>query len=229
MATVKKKMIIRKKIWVPLEAPEFFNHAHLGDAFVYDAKEALGKRVTINLSMLVRDPKKQNINVSFDVVQIVDQTGNTRLVEYGVIPSAMKRLVRRGKSKICDSFTAISADGEYLRIKPLLITRSKAKKAVETALRMGLRAYIIKTLRKTKTEEFFKNIVQGKLQKESADLLKKIYPLGLCEIRSLEILKREKAPVQEMQEEVKEDTPESEPEKESEEELQNEAPQTESN
>ena len=213
MAKVKKKTVIRKKIWLPLVATDFFNKAHLGEAYLYEPQEAVGKHVSANLAMLTRDPKKQNVNVTFLVTHIAENKGMTRLIKYLIIPSSMKRLVRRNKSKVTDSFVAISANGEKLRVKPVLTTRSQGNKSVETALRMGMRAYIIKLLRKTKTDDFFTMIVLSKLQKEASLILKKIFPLAICEIRCLEILKDDEGTVitpapAEPAEKTEEETPE---------------------
>ncbi|MBS3175743.1 hypothetical protein J4457_00750 [Candidatus Woesearchaeota archaeon] len=191
----KTKAAVRKKVWMEIVAPALFNGQSLGETCLYEPQEVIGRVSTVNLSVLTRDPKKQNINVSFRATQISQGKAQTELYKYLLMSTSIRRMARRGKSKIDDSFVAISADGKRVRVKPLMITRTKVSKSLQTALRMGFRAQAIKQLRKMSVADFFKAVIMSKIQREIHDALKKVYPLGICEVRHLEVLPGEATPL----------------------------------
>ena len=108
-----------------------------------------------------------------------------------VLPSYLKRMIRKGTNYVEDSFSTDCKNAQ-IRIKPFLITRRKVSRAVRKALREKAREELIKYVKNKNTEFIFEDILRNKLQKELSLKLKKIYPLSLCEIRVLKIEKEKK-------------------------------------
>jgi len=106
-----------------------------------------------------------------------------------VLPSFLKRMVRKGTDYIEDSFSTKCKDSE-IKIKTLLVTRRKVSRAVKNALREKTKKELIDYLKNKNTEQIFDEILKNQLQKELSLKLKKIYPLSLCEIRWLEVLEK---------------------------------------
>jgi len=100
--------------------------------------------------------------------------------------------IRRGMRKsidyVEDSFEVPCANAS-LRIKPFLITRKKVSRAVRTALKHEANKEIIAAVKDKKFEDLFTEIIQGRFQRELSIKLKKIYPLALCEVRDIEVVK----------------------------------------
>ena len=108
-----------------------------------------------------------------------------------VLPSYLKRMIRKGTNYVEDSFST-DCENAQIRIKPFLITRRKVSRAVRKALREKAREELIKYAKNKNIEFIFEDILRNKLQKELSLKLKKIYPLSLCEIRMLKIEKEKK-------------------------------------
>src|SRR6056297_3596709 len=89
----------KKKIWYGLYAPEALNSAFLGETFVYSSEDLVGKTISLTLSMVLNDMKKQNIITSFRVKETKDNKGLTELVSYSLSLAYIKRLVRRRRDK----------------------------------------------------------------------------------------------------------------------------------
>lgn len=185
-----KKIAIKKKKkkWVSLYAPSTFNGAEIGETFVGEPTEALGKVLKINLADLLGDIKKQNILINFQATKIQDQRVVCDTIGYELALSYVKRVIKRAKSKIEDSFLAYTKDEVKVRLKPVILTRSKVKGSILTVLRHKSRDYFINNLKKYSYDEVFNNIISGGMQKGLKDELKKIYPISLVELR---ILKKE--------------------------------------
>ena len=102
-----------------------------------------------------------------------------------LMPSYLKRMVRKGTNYVEDSFSADCEDFQ-LRIKPFLITRRRVSRAVRKALREKAREELIEYVKDKDVETIFQDLLKNQIQKPLSLKLKKIYPLSLCEIRVLE-------------------------------------------
>jgi ribosomal protein S3AE len=186
--TTAAAVIVKKKKWVPIRAPKLFNEQVIGESYVGEAQELIGRHVTVSLMVLTGDPQKQTVNVSFKITGVKENAAFCELVGYQVIPSAAKKLMRRQRSKIDDSFIVETADKQYIRVKPLIVTRGRTTHSTMAAMRKLERAYIAKMISKMDFESFVRDVVLKKIQQGLGQLLRRLYPIGACEIRQLELI-----------------------------------------
>ncbi|MFT4282964.1 MAG: hypothetical protein ACMXX6_00910 [Candidatus Woesearchaeota archaeon] len=179
----------RKKSWVKIVAPQFLGNAFLGESLVQDKEDLVGKYLSLNLSTFTNDMKKQSIIVKFRAISVVDNQAQTNVVGLELTNSYMKRLVRRGKSKVSDSFVANTRDNKKLRIKPLIITNSKTNNSLQSKIRVEAKALILESVKKLSADEFFENIINTKIQRDLKDKLSKIYPLRYVDMYKCSIEK----------------------------------------
>jgi ribosomal protein S3AE len=105
-----------------------------------------------------------------------------------LMPYFIRRMIRKRISYVEDSFTAPTQES-LVKIKPFLITRNKVSRAVRKTLRNLTKNWIEDYLAERKDEEIFDDLLTNRLQKPLSLKLKKTYPLSLCEIRILEIIR----------------------------------------
>ena len=179
--TVKKK----KKKWYKVISPPEFKGTVIGETPAVEASEVKGRVFKINLSSLTNDLKKQNIVISFKVADVSQSEVKTETIKYELNNVHVKRLVRRGKEKIDDSFIIETKDKVKARVKPLLLTRGKTQNSVITALRLEAREFIKKEAMKKNFSELLMSVVQTDIQKRLKKELKTIYPISISEIRVL--------------------------------------------
>ena len=149
---------IKKKLWYPIVAPKMFENAVLGETIVYDPNAMIGKTLTASLMNLIHDVKRQNVNIHFKVVGVEDGKATTSIVGYQIVPSSVKRLVRRNSEKINLSFACDTSDNVMMRVKPIVITRSAVKGSVQAKLRHNIVNFLVKSIAdqsKVKTPSFF--------------------------------------------------------------------------
>ncbi len=181
-------VIVKKKKWVLIQAPKLFNEQVIGESFVEEAQMLVGRHVSVSLMVLTGDPQKQAVNVSFKITGVKNNVVTTELVGYQLLPSAAKKLMRRARSKIDDSFIVETADKKYIRVKPMIITRGRTTHSVLATMLKLERAYISKMISKMDFEGFVRDVVSKKLQHGLSQLLKRLYPVGVCEIRQMEFI-----------------------------------------
>lgn len=179
------KQLVKKKIWVKIISPKFLGEKEIGESYIEELSNSIGKQVSINLMKITGDIKTQGSTVKFEINEVKDDLLRTRIVSYSYLPSSIKRLVRRKMNRIDDSLVIMTKDNRKIRIKPMLLTHGKISKSVEYSLRAAAKKEIIDFVQKTNYEELFSNIIKNKIQKDLKNLLKPIHPLRAAIIREL--------------------------------------------
>ena len=176
MAQLKKK-----KRFYDVEMPLINKQTQL---LAYDMSELNNKFIRYDLTRILRG---KSILVQFKV-SVKDNQAIA--VPRGILlmPYFLRRMIRKGTDYVEDSFTAECRDA-ILKIKPFLLTRRKVSKRVRRGLREKAQEEIKRYIKDKTAGRIFEEILKNKMQKELSLLLKKIYPLSLCEIKSLEIEK----------------------------------------
>jgi ribosomal protein S3AE len=68
----------------------------------------------------------------------------------------------------------------------MIITKSKTKRSVLTAIMMKTREHLSEVLKELKYAEFINDVISTKAQKTLREQLKKIYPVAVLEFRVVE-------------------------------------------
>ncbi len=174
-------MAIKRKIF-EIEIPMLDSSVNAGATNI---QELDNKTVKIDLTRQLRG---KSIEAVF-AISVRDNKAYAHCTRLTLLPFYIRRAMRNRISYVEDSFVCSTKDAP-LRIKPFLITRRKVFRSIRKSLRDNCREFIISFCNDKPSEEVFKEMISGRLQKELSVKLKKIYPLSFCEIR---ICKLEKA------------------------------------
>ncbi len=172
-----------KKRWLPVIAPKSFESVALGECYVERPEQAVGKTIRTNLMTLTGDMRRQVIEIRFDVVKVGEGKALTAVTGYELLPSGVKRLVRRGRSKVDDSFLVKSATGRLVRIKPLIITANPASERACSALRLTTRERLKQLVSSFSFDKLVQELVHGRIQRALKEPLNKIHPIKTIDIR----------------------------------------------
>ncbi|RME52207.1 hypothetical protein D6783_05515 [Candidatus Woesearchaeota archaeon] len=196
MAEKSLKIKVKKKKWVPVVGPALFAHCLLGEMPLVAPENALHRLLKVNAMAVLGDMKKQHVSLHFVVTSVKDEKAHTRLVGYELSPQFMKRLVRKRRDKVADSFLLRTADNYVVRAKPIIITHTRVSKAVQTKLRLAAREVLRELGKSYSYEKFVEELLQMKLQRFLKERLGKITALRSCELRffSIVVADRLKAP-----------------------------------
>jgi len=178
-----KQLKIKKKHWVQILAPGFLQHTLLGETYIGEPQEAKGRMVTVSMMTLTGDPKRQSMHASFQIDGVKDGCLTTSINGVSMLPSSIKRMVRRGKERVDDSFLAVTKDGKKLRIKPLVITRQSTPRSVCSSIQRKAKELVIHCLARSTLEELWQDLVNYKIQKEISHSLSKVYLVQIFDIR----------------------------------------------
>jgi ribosomal protein S3AE len=171
----------KKKKFFDVEMPIINRQTQI---FAFDISELENKFINYDLTRILRG---KSVVMQLKV-KIEENKATSTPTQITLMPYFIRRMIRKGTDYVEDSFSAECKDAQ-LRIKPFLITRRKVSREIKRALREKAKEEIIKEIKDKPSERIFESILKNKLQKDLSLILKKIYPLSLCEIRILKIEK----------------------------------------
>lgn len=189
MPTKQTKVITRKRKFIEVEIPLTRSKIHL---VANNPGELKGKTIKLDLT---RQLKGKNVEATVKI-EIEKDKAIAYPKKIKLMPYFIRRIIRKRISYVEDSFETSSQES-ILKVKPFLITRKRVSKAVRKTLRNKARNWLEDYIKERTNNEIFNEILANKLQKPLSLVLKKTYPLSLCEIRLLEIkrtLKPEEIP-----------------------------------
>lgn len=189
----KAALKIKKKRWVPIFGPKMFGDQILGETYIGEMGEAQGRFVTVSMLQISHDPKKQNMSATFKING--QKEGGLAADFYGMklAPSSLKRMVRRNKEKLDDSFHVVTNDGKLVQVKPLIVTRGHTTSAVLRDIRARMRNMIAYEASRSSYEKIAGDIVDHKLQRYVQEGCSALYPVGVSEIRQFLLIGDAKA------------------------------------
>ncbi len=151
--------------------------------YAASAEELVGRIVTLDLTRNLRGKAFElKIKLEMKEGKLIGEP-----VSLGLVGSYIRRMMRKGSDYVEDSFSTASKDG-IMVIKPFLITRHKVSREVRKSLRNATKEHLISHAATRTSRELFNETMSNKIQKDLSIKLKKIYPLALCEIRTLELV-----------------------------------------
>jgi len=158
-----------------------------GETCAYEPGDVMNRVSGVNLMHITRDIRHQNIKVDLKVFDVKGETAFTNMISYVLSPSFIKRLVRKGKTRIDRSIVAITSDNIRVRIKPMMLCNGYLKGGLLAKLAHGCDNFVVKRINSSTFENLFLDAINGKLQKEIGISLKKLYPVRGCEIKSIKM------------------------------------------
>ncbi len=184
MATAVESTGIRwkKAKWVDIMAPKQFNEKKVGETFAKDVDKMLGTTVVVSVGNLTSNIKKQNLLVTLRLTKFEGEKAKTEIEALSLEKSYVSKLVRKGISKIQDSFLVHTKDGKKARVKPLIITLNQVSGSVAAALhhkqREAIKAYAAQHNFVDLLSEVFNFRIQNALKSE----FDKIHPVRQFQI-----------------------------------------------
>ncbi len=169
----------RKKRFFDVEIPIISKTTQL---IGFELKDVDGRIIKYDLTRLLRG-KNTLIHTK---VKVEEDKATSTPVKIELLPNFLKRIVRKGSDYVEDSFSTNCTNAQ-LQIKPLLVTRRRVSRAVLNSLRKKVQEELIEYVKSRDTITIFEDILKNKLQKELSLTLKKIYPLSVCEIKTLKV------------------------------------------
>jgi len=171
----------KKKRFIEVDIPIINKTTQI---LAYEIEELNNRFLKYDLTRIL---KGKSIELSL-VIKVNGDEATAYPLKATLMPYFLRRMMRKGTNYVEESFSAECNDAQ-IRIKPFLITRKKVSRAVRKALRNKAKEELIAYVKDKSADKIFEEVIHNKMQRPLSLVLKKIYPLSLCEIRVLKIEK----------------------------------------
>ena len=183
--TQKARISVIKKRWYSLQAPNLFGNVVFGETIAAEPETLKGRGVRTNLSTILRGSKRQEVELYFKITEVKGSECHTEFVSMEILPPHVRRIVKRAKKRMDDSFVVQTKDNVAVRLKPLLLVRENVQHSVLTSLRKQTQNFFTRVAKDTEFSEFVTKIITGELLRDLRGDVKKVYPVAAAEMRML--------------------------------------------
>ena len=178
---------LKGKEWFEITAPKFFGDFVIGETIALDPEQLKGRIIETSLTDITGDPNKYYLKFFFKIDNVDGKKAITKFIGHDCTRDYLARIVRRRKTRI-DTNDIIELKDNKIRVKTIAISNRSVSQTVEIKVRRIIRETVISEIEKLKTEEFIREIIDGKLQSKIRKNVSKVYPLRFFEFRKTEVL-----------------------------------------
>jgi ribosomal protein S3AE len=177
MAKVKKKTVDnwKKKKWYNVHADPVFDSKEIGKTIALENKHVVGRIIKKSLNDLTSNIRDSGHVVNFKINKVTGTTADTEIDEFNTKIANLKRLVRRGKSKIENIVYVETKDGKKLKVKTMFLAGIKFTTENRRETRKIIEEFLKEEFKKKTIKEAWTNII---FQKYTDVIKKKVVKLG---------------------------------------------------
>ena len=178
----------KAKQWYQVVAPAAFNSQVISETLADDPAKLQNRTIETTMQDLTGDMKKMHIKLTFRVTDIQDRRAITTYVGHTMTSDYVRRLTRRGNTKIPLVLDLKTKDGSRIRVKPFAITDRRCQTTQAQEIRRVMTEILTETAKKSTLNAFLAEILVGDLNGRIYKEARKIHPLRRVEIAKAEVL-----------------------------------------
>ncbi|MFH1788735.1 MAG: hypothetical protein ABH834_05100 [Candidatus Altiarchaeota archaeon] len=186
MARKKKISSWKQKKAFDVVAPESFNNQFLGQSVAAEAKNLLGRTITVSAKDLTEDRTKQQFNITFEITDVEGDTAKTKFKRFEVASGYMRSKVRKRMSKV-DYRSDITVGEDKARVKIMISAGRRVSKEQKKQLSEKIRG-ILDSHKNSKAEDVVQMVVFGKLGTEIFHGVKNIAQIHRVEVQEIRVI-----------------------------------------
>ncbi len=178
---------LKRKVWYRIISPKIFGQREIGETYLENPEQAVGRTVSFNLKELTGNVKDQSYDVVFKITRVDGSQLRTATVGYVLSPTYVKRVVRKNSARLDDVMKIKTRNGQDVVLKSFAVTVHRVQRSVRSALRREIVAFFTEELARSTFDGFISNLVSRKLQFALKKRLSKIYITKEVSVRVLEL------------------------------------------
>jgi small subunit ribosomal protein S3Ae len=178
----------KSKQWYKITAPAAFSNAVLAETLADEPEKLQARTVEATLHELTGDMKQMHVKLFFQVKTVTDLNAQTEFVGHTMTSDYVRRLVRRGNSKIPLVLDLQTKDGSRIRVKPFAVTDRRCQTTQGQQIRRIMTDMLTESAEKNTLAGFLAEILVGDLNNRLFNAARKIHPVRRIEIAKSEII-----------------------------------------
>ncbi len=179
----------KAKQWYKVVAPGAFNSQVIAETLADDPSKLVERRIETNLQEMTGDIRQMHVKLYFQVDNVQDFNANARYVGHAMTSDYVRRLTRRGNTKIPLVLDLKTNDGSRIRIKPFAITDRRCQTTQAQEIRRIMTTMLTEAAASMSLNAFLGEILVGELNQRIYKEARKVHPVRRVEIAKSEILR----------------------------------------
>jgi small subunit ribosomal protein S3Ae len=178
MATKVKKRTVdnwKKKRWFEVFADSTFDGKIIAETVAIESKKLIGRKVKKSLKELTGSVRDTYYELTFRINKVTATKADTELVKFDTKTNFLRRLLRRGKSKIEPIIYVNTKEGKKIKLKVLFITGARYTLTQRKEAQKIITEYMLEDIKTKTISENWNDIVY---QKFGEKLKKKLLKIG---------------------------------------------------
>lgn len=178
----------KSKQWYKITAPTTFSSTVLAETLADEPEKLMARTVEATLHELTGDMKQMHVKLFFQVKEVTDLNARTEFVGHTMTSDYVRRLVRRGNSKIPLVLDLKTKDGSRIRVKPFAVTDRRCQTTQGQQIRRIMTDMLTESAERNTLAGFLQEILVGDLNNRLFNAARKIHPVRRIEIAKSEIM-----------------------------------------
>jgi len=178
---------LKGKEWYQIVAPSFFGDFVIGETIAMEPDNLIGRVIETSLMDIIGDPTKYYFKFLFKIEEVKGKKAVTKFVGHTCTRDYIARIVRKRTDRI-DTNDVIALKDNTFRVKTIAISNRRISQTVKVSIRKHIREMLKQEISSMKTEEFIRNMIDGKIQIKIRKGISKVYPLRYFEFRKTELV-----------------------------------------
>lgn len=179
----------KAKQWFQITAPASFSNKVIAETLADEPEKVMGRTAEASMFDLTGDMKQMHIKLHFQVTDVQDRNAKASYVGHEMTSDYVRRLTRRGATKISAVFDLRTKDGSRIRVKPFAITDRRAQTTQAQAIRAVMQDELSKSAQDHSLSGFLADLLVGDLTSRIYKEARKIHPVRRIEVAKAEVLK----------------------------------------
>ena len=176
-----------KKMWYDILAPAMFGSPVVGQTLAAEPKQMIGRVLKISFPDLGIESRKFYLKVGMRVESVDGMKALTKFIGHDTTSERIYRMVQRHSRRV-DCIQDVQTKDGKIRVKTVAIIPQRVGTSIKDAVRAKVRETVEQFVSNVTIEDFFRAVVEDKLQLAIKEACKKIYPIGIVEIRKSEVM-----------------------------------------
>lgn len=179
----------KAKQWYKVVAPASFHDHVIAETLADDPVKLQGRRLESTLQDFTGDMRQMHVKLYFQVQDVQDRTAKAAFVGHAMTSDYVRRLTRRGNTKIPLVLDLKTKDGSRVRVKPFAISDRRCQTTQAEEIRRTMTRMLQEAASTQTLNGFLHEVLIGELNQKIFREARKIHPLRRIEIAKTEILK----------------------------------------
>jgi small subunit ribosomal protein S3Ae len=165
----------KKKRWFEIFADTTFDGKQIAETVAIEPAKLVGRKVRKSLRDLTGSIRDSYYEVTFKIFKVTATKADTEICKFETKSNFLRRMLRKGKSKIEPVFTVTTKDERDIRLKVLFITGAKYTTLQRREAQKAIKDEIIKEINSKTLSENWNDITH---QNYTAKLKKLLIKIG---------------------------------------------------